>query len=111
MTDRENDLLSNLRGNVSNNTQSSIMFLLSSLLETHVRRYYKLSCEAILEVDQCSDSRDSLISADGIPDISFGKRFFVFISVQCICARRHSGLWALGSDDGFETAEQGVTSD
>ena len=56
--------------------------------------------------------RDSLISTDGIPGISFGKRFFsVFISVQCICDRRHSGLWALGSDDGFETAEQGVTLD
>lgn len=41
MTDREDDLLSSLRGNVSNNAQSSIMFLLPSLLETHVRRYYK----------------------------------------------------------------------
>jgi hypothetical protein len=43
--------------------------------------------------------RDSLISTDGIPDISFGKRFYsVFISVQCICDRRHSGLWALMTD-------------
>jgi hypothetical protein len=31
MTDREDDLLSSLRGNVSNNAQSSVMFLLPSL--------------------------------------------------------------------------------